>query len=193
MNQFRTSSLRIAVVAVFCVALATGVSAQSSGGPAPSHTENPAKPLPKTLASILAEVKSKTSIAILLPDELPNDLAKAKYATVEEASSNKYAVSTYYELGIGDAGFAAYFAAEFHADFQPKDLPNVSEVKLSHGLVGYFRPVGCGGSCAPANLWWEKDQILYQIQLKLSPSVPESAQQQALTTAANSAILAGPR
>jgi hypothetical protein len=69
----------------------------------------------------------------------------------------------------------------------------VREVKLSRGLVGYFRSVSCGGSCAPANLWWEEDRALYQIQLKLSPTLSESDQQKTITAVADSAILAGPR
>jgi hypothetical protein len=193
MNQFRTSSLRITVVTGFCIALAAGVSAQPIDGSVPSHSRSSIKPLPKALASVLAEVKSKTRIAILLPDELPNNFAAAKYPTVDEASESTYAVSMYYELGVGDAGFAAHFEAHAHANFQPKDIGNVSEVKLSHGLVGYFRPVNCGGSCAPANLWWKENQVVYLIHLKLSSTEPESAQERAITRAANSAILAGPR
>ena len=99
----------------------------------------------------------------------------------------------YYELGVGNAGFAAYFQAKANARFQPKDIGNVKAVKLSHGLVGYFRPVSCGGSCAPANLWWKENQVVYLIQLKLSSSEPETVQERAITRVANSAILAGPR
>ena len=98
----------------------------------------------------------------------------------------------YYKLGVGDSGFAASFTANAHPDYGPKDLPNVDEVKLSRGLVGYFSPVSCGGSCAPANLW-EENRILYQIQLKLSSSISENDQQRLILAVANSAILAGPR
>jgi hypothetical protein len=94
---------------------------------------------------------------------------------------------------IGDAGFAASFMSDAHPDYDPKDIGNVREVKLPHGLVGYFSPVSCGGSCAPANLWWEEDQVLYQIQLKLSSTLAEMDQQRATVAVANSAILAGPR
>lgn len=160
------------------------------------RTTSPAKPalaLPEALAPALAEVKAKSRIAVLLPSELSEPLAKAKHAIVETASENEYAISLYYELGVGDSGFAASFMANAHSDYGPKDLPNVDEVKLSRRLVGYFRPVSCGGSCAPANLWWEEDRILYQIQLKLSSTLPENDQQRVIIAAANSAILAGPR
>jgi len=132
-------------------------------------------------------------MAVLLPGELPEPIAGAKYATVDRASQDDYAISLYYELDIGDAGFAASFMAKGHPNYEPQDLPNVQEVKLSRGLVGYFRPVSCGGSCGPANLWWKEGQVLYQIELELSSTPPDDDQQKTITTVADSAILAGPR
>jgi hypothetical protein len=153
----------------------------------------PAIPLPGAFASVLSEVKAKSRIPLLLPSELPQPVAKAKYAVVDTASDDEYSISLYYELHVGDSGFAASLAANAHPNYGPKDIPNVREVKLSRGTIGYFRPVSCGGSCAPANLWWEEDQTLYQVQLKLSSTLPEVDQQSAITAVANSAILAGAR
>lgn len=149
--------------------------------------------LPTALASVLSEVKAKSHLPVLLPSELPQPVAKAKYAVVETASESEYAISLNYELDAGDAGFAASFEANAHTNYGPRDLPNVEEVELSRGLVGYFRPVSCGGSCAPANLWWEENRILYQIHLRLSSTLPEGDQKKLTVTAANSAVLAGPR
>jgi hypothetical protein len=151
------------------------------------------KSIPEPFGSVLPEVKAKSRIVVLVPSELPQSLSKAKVATVEKASDGEYAISLYLKMDEGDAGFAALFAAESNPDYEPQELPNVREVKLSHELLGYFRPVSCGGSCAPANLWWKEDGVLYQIQLKLSPTLPENDQQKALTATANSAILAGSR
>lgn len=145
------------------------------------------------LGSVLPEIKSKSHIAVLLPSELPPALSEAKYASLQKASENEYAISLDFKQGVGNAGFAALFAAIADPGYEPQELPNVHEVKLSHGLLGYFRSVSCGGSCAPANLWWKQGRVLYQIQLKLSSSLPESDQQSFLIEAANSAILAGPR
>ena len=153
----------------------------------------PAARLPEALASVLAEVKAKSHVEVLLPSKLSQPVAKAKYATVDSASEDEYEISLYYELGAGDAGFAALFTANAHPAYGPKDLRNVDELKLARGLVGYFHPVSCGGSCAPANIWWEENRILYQIQLKLSPDLSENDQQKAMLATANSAILAGPR
>ncbi len=175
----------------WCIAILFGASVamgQSSPGTAKS-----VMPLPKALASILADVKGKSPVPVLLPGKLPQPFAKAKYALVDTASPDKYGLSLYYELGVGDSAFAAAFMADAHPDYDPKDLPNVQKVKLSHSLVGHFRPVSCGGSCAPANLWWKENRIVYVIQLKLSSTLSESHQQKIITAAANSAILAGPR
>jgi len=105
----------------------------------------------------------------------------------------KYSISLYYSLGEGDTGFAAFFTADTSPDYDPRELGNVREVSLAHGLPGYFRPVSCGGSCAPANLWWQESGVLYQIQLSMSPEESERAQQRAIVRVADSAILAGPR
>lgn len=153
----------------------------------------PAVSLPKALSSVLSEVKAKSHIAVLLPSTLSQPVADAKYPVIEKASEDEYAISLYYQPDIGNAGFAALFTAQAHPNYEPQELSNVRKVELSQGILGYFRPVSCGGSCAPANLWWKKDRVLYQIQLKLSSTVPEKDQKSVLATAANSAILAGPR
>jgi hypothetical protein len=159
--------------------------ATSRGQPPSSASE--------ALAAVIAEVKGKSRVALLVPSELPQPVAKAKHAVIESASDNEYSISLYYELSVGDSGFAASFTANAHPDYGPKNLPNMDEVKLSGGLVGYFRPVSCGGSCAPANLRWEENRILYQIQLELSSTLSEDDQRRAIIAVANSAILAGPR
>ncbi|HVC46926.1 MAG TPA: hypothetical protein VND90_06735 [Terracidiphilus sp.] len=170
--------------------------AQSTPDAAHAHSKRQSTavmPVAKVLTSALSEVKAKSRVAVLLPSELPEAVAGAKYASVETASQDEYAIELDYELGVGDSGFAAFFTAKVHPKYAPKDIGNVREVKLSHGFVGYFRPVSCGGSCAPANLWWEKDDVLYQFQLQLSPTLSERDQQSAIVAAANSAIVAGAR
>jgi hypothetical protein len=149
--------------------------------------------LPKNVASVLAEIKAGTSIPVLLPTELPKPFSDAKNAVVEKIAADEYALALYYELGAGDAGFAAFFAAKNNAPYSPRELGNVREVKLIGNIVGFFRPVSCGGSCAPANLWWERGSALYQIQLKLPSALSEKEQLRIITAVADSAIQAGPR
>ncbi|HXP40020.1 MAG TPA: hypothetical protein VN833_07095 [Candidatus Acidoferrales bacterium] len=152
---------------------------------------NAAGPLPDIFRSVLTEVKAKTKVPVLLPSELP--FYDVKHATVDKAAAGEYSISLYFELGEGNAGFAASFGASDNSRYSPQELPNVREVKLATGITGFFRPVNCGGSCAPANLWWKEESVLYQIQLKLPPAMPEQNQQRMITAAANSSILAGPR
>ena len=141
----------------------------------------------------MTEVKAKTTVPVLLPTELPSPFSDAKHAIVDKATADEYEVGLYYELDLGDAGFAASFNATKNPRYSPRELRNVHEVKLARGGNGHFMPVSCGGSCAPANLWWEQGAVLYQIQLKLPSSLHEKKQQGTITAVANSAILAGPR
>lgn len=171
---------KVAILLCCCVALA-------------QNPPKPAQHLPAALASVLAEVKAKSHVEVLLPSELPQPFAEAKYAIVESASENEYGISLYYELNAGNSAFAAGFSADSQPNYGPKDIPNVREVKLSHGLVGYFREVTCGGSCAPANIWWEEDHVLYSLQLKLRLDLSDQDQQREMIAVADSAILAGPR
>jgi hypothetical protein len=147
--------------------------------------------LPKALVSVLPMVKAKTRIPVLLPSELPEPIAGAHYAVVQKTDADEYAISLYFKLGVGDAGFAAFFAAQAHPKYNSRELGN--EVQLVHGTHGFFRPVSCGGSCAPASLLWELGGNLYQIQLEMSSTLSEADQQKAIISTADSAILAGPR
>lgn len=157
------------------------------------HAEADAhRPLPKVFASVLTGLKAKTRVPVLLPAELPKPFRDAKNAVADDVTPNEYAVVLYYELGIGQAGFAASFAGENHPKYSPAELPNVSRVRLARGIIGFFRPVSCGGSCAPANLWWQKGP-LYQVQLDLPATLSDKAQQRIIMRLANSAIMAGPR
>jgi hypothetical protein len=192
------STKKLSILAVFLVVLPVRM-APSQGKPSPvppTDAVSPAQPiksLPEAFVSVLPELKDKSQVPVLLPSELPETIRRAKHARVAKASANAYAISLLYRLDTGNAGFAASFSGEAHANYSPQELPNVSEVKLAHGIRGFFRPITCGGSCAPANLWWEDGGTLDQIQLRLSSSVSEQNQENAITAVANSAILAGPR
>lgn len=151
------------------------------------------KSLPTALNSVLPKVKEKSRIPVLLPSELPDPIAKAKHALVEKATANGYVISLYYKLDIGDAGFAAYFSAQAPPSYNPRELKSIHDLKLARGIRGFFRPISCGGSCSPANIWWEEGAVLYQIQLELPYGFSEQEQKKAIAVVANSAILAGPR
>jgi hypothetical protein len=149
--------------------------------------------LPEVFTSVLADLKTKTHVPVLLPGELPEPINAARYAVLGKTASTRYSLSLYYGRDAGDAGLAAAFAGDFAPKNSPREFPDARKVTLVHGLRGYFRPVSCGGSCAPANLWWDDRGVVYSIQLKLSSSVNEEKQQETTVAVANSAILAGPR
>lgn len=150
--------------------------------------------LPEGFASSVRAVKAKTHVPVLLPSSLSDPIGKAKHTVVQSVTEDSYEISLYYKLGVGDSGFAAYFAGQAKPDFSPEDLPGLERTPLAQGLIGFFSPVSCGGSCAPANLWWQQNGILYQIQLNLPSALSERDQQKALmVVAANSSITAGPR
>ena len=97
-----------------------------------------------------------------------------------------YFISLYYS-GDANASYAAGFGGSTLI-LQDRDLPNSARVALSDGRTGIFRPVSCGGSCGPANLWWEQNAVMYQIQVKLSPDLSEKEQQKILVETANSTV-----
>lgn len=181
--------------ALLAAGLAYPWTAQENSSQKPDATVDHAKSksLPKVFASVLGEVKTKSHVPILLPSELPDSVGRAENAVIGNAASNTYAILLYYRLGIGDAGFAASFSADAKPKFDPRELPNVDGVELAHGIHGFFRAVSCGGSCAPANLWWKDGGTVYQIQMKLDSSLSAESQEKTIVAVANSAILGGPR
>ena len=189
--------LRMIILFVYLMALTIGFPIEFQAMPASMHsqgaTSHPSeRSLPAAFVPVLPEVKAKSGIPVLLPSELFGSLAKAKYAVIQKGAANEYAISLYYELGVGDAGFAALFAAQAKPNYDPRELSD-SEVKLARGMIGYFRPVSCGGSCAPANIWWQNHGTLYQVQIKLPSTLSEQAQKMAIKSVADSAIIGGPR
>jgi len=101
--------------------------------------------LPEGFTSSVGAVKAKTRVPILLPSTLPDPIGKAKDTVVQSVAEDSYAISLYYELGIGDAGFAANFAAQAKPDYTPEDLANVQRTALAQGLIGFFRPSAVAG------------------------------------------------
>jgi hypothetical protein len=156
------NKIRLAtVLAVLSAASAACCRARVQADAAPTRSvvaatpTKPAKSLPELLTSVLPEIKAKTHVPVMLPSDLPQPVSGAKHAVIEKASDKEYAIILLYKLGIGDAGFAAFFGAQGDPDYEPQDLGNIRKVELTRGLLGYFRPVSCGGSCAPASIWWK--------------------------------------
>jgi hypothetical protein len=141
----------------------------------------------RVFAPALEQIQSKTRIPILLPSKLPSAIPESGIKLASgEVRKDGYFVSLYYS-GDANASYAAGFGGSTLI-LQDRDLPNSARVALSDGRTGIFRPVSCGGSCAPANLWWEQNGVMYQIQVRLSPDLPEKEQQKILVETANSGV-----
>jgi hypothetical protein len=157
-------------------------------GTATGQTGQSKRPAPIFMRAI-EQIRSRTQIPILLPSKLPPTIKKYIKLATGEVSDNGYFVSIYFtemEPGVGGdwaGGFAGSTEAIDH-------LPNTRAVQLAGGRTAIFRPISCGGSCAPANLWWEQNGFTYQIQIRLRSDTPERDQEKILLETANSMVLA---
>lgn len=189
--------MRRTVTALVCAVLLAAVTMaettrKQAGKEAQRKEDQTQSSLPKVFASVLAQVQAKSHVAILLPSELPDPVGKAEHAGVDKATPNEYTISLYYELDAGDAGFAALFSGDAAPKYDPKELRNIREVELAHGIHGFVRAVG-SRSRGPANIWWKDGGTLYKVQTKLDSSLSGEGQEKAIVAVANSAIRAGPR
>ena len=138
----------------------------------------------------LEQIRSQTRIPILLPSRLPSAISKRGIKLAAgEVRDDGYFISLYFSEVGSNAVYAAGFGGSTRI-FGLQDLPNTRRVALSAGRTGMFRPVSCGGSCAPANLWWEQNGVMYQIQIKLGSGSPEKGQEKILVETANSMVTA---
>jgi hypothetical protein len=166
--------------AMLVLLLFTGLGANSVMGQAkgPAPVFRPA----------LEQIQSKIRIPIVLPSKLPSVIPEKDIKVASgEVRDDGYFISLYFRESGGDAAFAAGFSGSTSI-FGPQDLPDTRRVALSGGRTGMFRPVSCGGSCAPANLWWEQNGVMYQIQIKLRSDSTEEDQKKILVETANSTV-----
>jgi len=156
----------------------------------PTQTRETKAPPPATVfLSILEDAKKQTQLPLLLPSELPASYRGLSAALVAEAG--KYAINL---LADADAGrYVAGFSAEKEEKYSAADIGNTKQVVLAKNTIGFFRPINCGGSCSPVNLWWEQSGILYNIQTIMSSDTSEDEQEKFIVPMADSAIVGGPR
>ena len=137
----------------------------------------------------LEQIQSQTRIPILLPSRLPSAIPESGIKLASgEVREDGYFISLYYSEDA-NASYAAGFGSSTRI-LRSQDLPNARRVALSGGRTGMFMPVSCGGSCAPANLWWEQNDVMYQIQIKLGSGSREKDQEKILVETANSIVTA---
>jgi hypothetical protein len=145
--------------------------------------------VPRVFASAVRQISPRVTIPLLVPSRLPSPIGVSQIrATHAVVSDTGYFISLFYGQDESDAYYAAGIGGSTKV-VSAEDLPGASRVALAHGVTGFFRPVSCGGSCAPANLWWICDGVQYQIQVKLSPDLAEATQAGVLVSMANSVVI----
>jgi len=135
----------------------------------------------------LKEIQSSTQVPIRLPSRLPSVIPENSIKLVTgQTRGDGYFIALYLSKSASNASYAAGFGADVAVSKDPSETPNVA---LSGGRAAIFSPVSCGGSCAPANLWWEEHGVTYQIQIRLRPDSDERDQQRILIETANSMVI----
>jgi len=136
----------------------------------------------------LQNIRGKVQVPILLPAKLPDVITVPDIMLAYgEVTDRGYAITLYYSEFGSNATFAASFIGSTDVE---KDIPGTSRVLLANGTAAMFRPVSCGGSCAPANLWWQQGRFMYEIQIKLKSTLSRREQQKILLDTANAMVTA---
>ena len=136
-------------------------------------------------APAIEKLKSQVSIPIMLPTKLPSHIpesdVKLAAGQVREAG---YFISLYSEeIGSGRSYLAGFSGEKGSLSGLPGE-----RVALPGDVIGMFLPVSCGGSCAPANLWWVRQGVVYGIQVKLRSDSDTEEQKRILVEVFNSSV-----
>ncbi len=134
----------------------------------------------------VAQIARPTGVPIILPSWLQlAAVPKRIYASAQaDAGGWQLDISSARNCGHANACFVAFFEAK-----RGGTLPGKPNATLSNGLKALYRPVSCGGSCAPANLWFVRQKALYTYQVKDPPKNARAA----LLAMAAQALRVGPR
>src|SRR5215210_4643569 len=121
----------------------------------------------KAFHAQLPKIRRATTVPVLLPRTMP--LAGREHFRVYATGG---ATRKGWDLELAAAprcgGANACFVASFTAEHDGK-LPRRSNLRLSTGDPAVFQPISCGGSCAPASLWFVHGRVLYEWQFKAPP------------------------
>lgn len=139
--------------------------------------------------SVLPQLKRQIRIPIALPKELPHTFQQSNLGVkLREVSSKGYTITVY---SSPDCEANVCFKGAFYAEPATADriswFKHLDPVRLQGGITGYFRPISCGASCAPANVAWVRHGTVYSISL-LMRSDDQKVQQSVLISLANSAL-----
>jgi hypothetical protein len=172
MKHFRKQSKRSLGVAVVCfIACAAAFGATNH--------------ISAMMAKSRVQMGGSVVVPVYLPTRLPAGISAKVTSAVGVRTAHGYTVTLYYLVGAGDAGFAGMVSGSTNTF---ASLPNTKAVQLANGTAALFRPVSCGGSCAPANLWWQASNHEYSVQLSLPSRMAPKEQLAQLLVVANSMV-----
>lgn len=133
----------------------------------------------------LKAVNRVSEIPVLLPSRLTAEFPRLYSFGRGRAGSYELEVSSRRSCHGANACFVAGFTGA------RGERPSAThKVRLARGRTGYYQPVRCGASCAPASVEWRQEGVLYTIQSKLGT---KSTDRSLLVGLANSAIRNGAR
>ncbi|MBD2201926.1 hypothetical protein H6G33_07955 [Calothrix sp. FACHB-1219] len=116
---------------------------------------------------ILAKIKQKSRIRILLPKFIPESDGVTKiYAIVESATRNKYEILLGFSPDCN--GGTACRLGVVTAEAVTRKTPSLTgkTVTLARGIRGYFVDATCGANCSDATLTWRQRGVQYTVGLK---------------------------
>lgn len=141
--------------------------------------------LPGLLSAPVADLKTQTSLPILLPDAIVTEIDPLYPSAAGSARE--------YSIGLGaveDCGGAtACFVADFSARKGGK-ARGPRKATLAKGRKGRFKPLTCGASCSAPSIEWKERGIVYRIAANVGTKRTE---RKLLVRMANQAIRRGPR
>lgn len=145
-----------------------------------------AQEFPAALSDAVTALHREHVPGALLPTQIPALVSRygIKRVIVERTRSG-YSVALYYSTDTSDATFAGMLSGS-SVVWPRSSLLHTTSVRLADGTHGRFRPVSCGGSCAPANLWWARGGYQYNLQLRMGSALDEREQLRALLGMADS-------
>lgn len=135
----------------------------------------------------IAEIRDSVRVPIRLPAKLPAVLQDPEIKLARgRVTPDGYDIQLLYNDSTGAAGSAAWFSGS--APLPPSAFAEERQLRLANGVVGFFSPASCGGSCSGPNLWWEENGVMYNIQMSVLVGAPEAEQERVLLEAANATV-----
>jgi len=145
----------------------------------------PTVDLPALFEDDIARIGPKTAVPILLPQTMPDES--------DEFFPSGSGRERRWELELGAVQGCGGATACFIASFSGKRGGTPSgprRIELARGRVGRFKPLSCGGSCAPPTIEWKERGATFRIEARVGT---QSTERRILKRMANSAIRKGPR